>query len=82
FGANVALRPAYLDSPRLNADACLGAVVHTLLSDFKCQQPVSEAYLDVLASRLGMHDASDEAFRVEPNRYSFEAQGLLGRRCP
>jgi fermentation-respiration switch protein FrsA (DUF1100 family) len=38
-------------------------------------------YLDVLASRLGMHDASDEALRVELNRYSLKTQGLLGRRA-
>ena len=68
--------------PRLKAVACLGPVVHTLLSDFKCQQQVPEMYLDVLASRLGMHDASDEALRVELNRYSLKVQGLLGRRCP
>ena len=82
FGANVAVRLAYLESPRLKAVACLGPVVHTLLSDFKCQQQVPEMYLDVLASRLGMHDASDEALRVELNRYSLKVQGLLGRRCP
>ncbi len=29
-----------------------------------------------------MHDASDEALRVELNRYSLKVQGLLGRRCP
>lgn len=33
FGANVAVRLAYLESPRLKAVACLGPVVHTLLSD-------------------------------------------------
>lgn len=82
FGANVAVRLAYLESPRLKVVACLGPVVHTLLSDFKCQQQVPEMYLDVLASRLGMHDASDEALRVELNRYSLKVQGLLGRRCP
>lgn len=82
FGANVAVRLAYLESPRLKAVACLGPVVHTLLSDFKCQQQVPEMYLDVLASRLGMHDASDDALRVELNRYSLKVQGLLGRRCP
>ena len=27
-------------------------------------------------------DASDEALRVELNRYSLKTQGLLGRRCP
>jgi len=57
-------------------------VVHALLSDSQRQGTVPEMYLDVLASRLGMHDASDEALRVELNRYSLKVQGLLGRRCP
>jgi esterase FrsA len=38
---------------------------------------VPEMYLDVLASRLGMHDASDEALRIELNRYSLKT-GLAG----
>lgn len=59
-----------------------GPVVHALLSDPQRQSTVPEMYLDVLASRLGMHDASDEALRVELNRYSLKVQGLLGRRCP
>lgn len=82
FGANVAVRLAYLESPRLKAVACLGPMVHTLLSDLQRQGSIPEMYLDVLASRLGMHDASDEALRVELNRYSLKTQGLLGRRCP
>lgn len=82
FGANVAVRLAYLESPRLKAVACLGPVVHSLLSDPQRQGRVPEMYLDVLASRLGMHDASDDALRVELNRYSLKTQGLLGRRCP
>ncbi|MFK3663103.1 esterase FrsA [Scandinavium sp. NPDC088450] len=82
FGANVAVRLAYLESPRLKAVACLGPVVHGLLCDPTRQGNVPEMYLDVLASRLGMHDASDEALRVELNRYSLKTQGLLGRRCP
>ncbi|MCS2150967.1 esterase FrsA [Scandinavium manionii] len=82
FGANVAVRLAYLESPRLKAVACLGPVVHHLLSDPQRQENVPEMYLDVLASRLGMHDASDDALRVELNRYSLKIQGLLGRRCP
>lgn len=39
-------------------------------------------YIDVLASRLGMMNASDELLRAELNRYSLKTQGLLGRRCP
>jgi len=82
FGANVAVRLAYLESPRLKAVACLGPVVHHLLSDTARQDKVPEMYMDVLASRLGMYDASDNALRVELNRYSLKTQGLLGRRCP
>lgn len=82
FGANVAVRLAYLEAPRLKAVACLGPVVHALLSDPQRQGKVPEMYLDVLASRLGMPDASDEALRIELNRYSLKTQGLLGRRCP
>ncbi|HKS33104.1 MAG TPA: esterase FrsA [Enterobacteriaceae bacterium] len=82
FGANVAVRLAYLESSRLKAVACLGPVVHCLLNDPLRQGRVPDMYLDVLASRLGMVDASDEALRVELNRYSLKTQGLLGRRCP
>ena len=82
FGANVAVRLAYLESPRLKAVACLGPIVHSLLNEPLRLGNIPEMYLDVLASRLGMHDASDEALRIELNRYSLKTQGLLGRRCP
>lgn len=82
FGANVAVRLAYLESPRLKGVACIGPVVHALLSDPARQRRVPEMYIDVLASRLGMPDASDSALGVELNRYSLKTQGLLGRRCP
>ncbi|MCT4701021.1 esterase FrsA [Enterobacteriaceae bacterium H20N1] len=82
FGANVAVRLAYLEAPRLKAVACLGPVVHNLLSDPVRQAQVPEMYIDVLASRLGMNDASESALSAELNRYSLKTQGLLGRRCP
>lgn len=82
FGANIAVRLGYLEAQHLKAVACLGPVVHHLLIDSRNQSQLPEMYLDVMASRLGMHDASDEALRVELNRYSLKNQGLLGRRCP
>ncbi len=82
FGANVAVRLAYLESQRLKGVACIGPVVHALLSDTARQRSVPEMYIDVLASRLGMQDASDAALGIELNRYSLKTQGLLGRRCP
>lgn len=82
FGANVAVRLAYLEAPRLRAVASLGPVVHSLLCDTALQDRIPEMYMDVLASRLGMAGAADSALRVELNRYSLKLQGLLGRRCP
>lgn len=82
FGANVAVRLAYLESQRLRGVACLGPVVHGLLTNPFQLDHVPEMYVDVLASRLGMHNAADDALYVELNRYSLKTQGLLGRRCP
>lgn len=80
FGANVAVRLAYLESQRLRAVACVGPVVHHLLSDSVLQDQVPEMMMDVLASRLGMMNAADSALRAELGRYSLKTQGLLGRR--
>ncbi|MEN5016610.1 esterase FrsA [Erwinia sp. Eh17-17] len=82
FGANVAVRLAYLESHRLRGVACLGPVVHSLLSDTTLQDRVPEMYMDMLASRLGMSGTSDSALRIELSRFSLKIQGLLGRRCP
>lgn len=82
FGANVAVRLAYLEPRRLRAVACLGPIVHNLMCNSAAQEAVPDMYMDVLASRLGMSTASDAALRVELNRYSLKTQGLLGRRCP
>lgn len=80
FGANVAVRLAYLEASRLKAVACLGPVVHHLLSDPARQHQVPDMYMDVLASRLGMANTSDHALYAELNSYSLKTQGLLGRR--
>ncbi|MBP2169964.1 esterase FrsA [Erwinia toletana] len=82
FGANIAVRLAYLEAPRLRAVACLGPVVHSLLTDIQRQNAVPDMYMDMLASRMGMANASDSALRTELNRYSLKMQGLLGRRTP
>ncbi len=81
FGANVAVRLAYLEAHRLRGVACVGPVVHSLLCEMKCQDHVPDMYMDVLASRMGMSNASDSVLKTELNRYSLKTQGLLGRRC-
>ncbi|WP_410016282.1 esterase FrsA [Sodalis sp. C49] len=82
FGANIAVRLAYLESRRLRGVACLGPVVHALLTDPARQDQAPDMYMDVLASRMGMAHASDAALKIELSRYSLKTQGLLGRRCP
>lgn len=82
FGANVAVRLAYLEASRLRGVACLGPMVHSLLTESQRQDRVPEMYMDMLASRLGMANASTSALRTELGRYSLKMQGLLGRRTP
>lgn len=82
FGANIAVRLAYLESQRLRGVACLGPIVHGLFTDAVRQAQAPDMYMDVLASRLGMAHASDAALKIELNRYSLKTQGLLGHRCP
>jgi len=82
FGANVAVRLAYLEPQRLRGVASLGPVVHGLLTDPVRQDRAPNMYMDVLASRIGMAHASDAALKTELNRYSLKTQGLLGHRCP
>ncbi|WJY15940.1 esterase FrsA [Pectobacteriaceae bacterium CE90] len=81
FGANVAVRLAYLEANRLRGVACLGPVVHHLLSDTERQSQVPDMFMDVLASRLGMPFSADMALKTELGRYSLKTQGLLGHRC-
>ncbi len=55
------LSVAYLEAPRLKAVmACLGPVVHALPA-IRNDRARCRGMQIVLASRLGMHDASDEA---------------------
>ncbi|MCW2480445.1 esterase FrsA [Candidatus Symbiopectobacterium sp. NZEC135] len=82
FGANIAVRLAYLEPGRLRGVATLGPIVHHLLCDTLRQHQVPDMYMDVLASRLGMANATDAALKTELGRYSLKTQGLLGHRCP
>lgn len=81
FGANVAVRLAYMEPQRLRGVACLKPVVHYLLCGLSAQKNLPDMYMDVLASRLGMVHAADNTLKIELNRYSLKTQGVLGRRC-
>ncbi|WP_118986830.1 esterase FrsA [Photorhabdus sp. CRCIA-P01] len=81
FGANIAVRLAYLESKRIKGVATLGAIVHEWLSSVEHQQSSPSMYLDMFASRLGIYNVDENAFRLELGCYSLKKQGLLGRRC-
>jgi esterase FrsA len=82
FGANVAVRLAYLEAHRIRAVACLGPIVHGLLCNVQHQQQLPDMFMDILASRLGMSNTSNELLQAEMNHFSLKVQGLLGRNCP
>ncbi|NRN28806.1 esterase FrsA [Photorhabdus heterorhabditis] len=82
FGANVAVRLAYLEAKHIKGIAVLGAIVHEWLNSVERQQNAPAMYLDMFASRLGIYNVDENAFRLELGCYSLKKQGLLGRRCP
>lgn len=82
FGANVAVRLAYLQAPQLKAVACLSPVVHQLFTNPLLQQRLPGMCLDVLASRLGMNNTTNSHLYSALNTYSLKTQGLLGHNCP
>lgn len=81
FGANVAVRLAYLESRRLRGVACIGPIVHELLTNKETQQRIPNVYRDIIASRLKLDSTTDSLLYIELNNYSLKTQGLLGRRC-
>lgn len=80
FGANIALRLAYMCPDKIKAVAVIGPIVHSLLNDSKNQRDIPRMVLDVFASRLGIYQVDGESLRHELSCYSLKNQGLLGRR--
>ncbi|MDC9605009.1 MULTISPECIES: esterase FrsA [Xenorhabdus] len=81
FGANIAVRLAYLEPKLIKGVSVVGPIVHELLHDEKLQQKIPSMYIDVLASRLGIYHVDEKRLRSELACYSLKNQGLLGRRC-
>ncbi|WP_369310114.1 esterase FrsA [Providencia rettgeri] len=80
FGANIALRLAYMCPEIIKGVAVIGPIVHSLLHEEKYQQDIPRMVLDVFASRLGIYQVDGSALRYELSCYSLKNQGLLGRR--
>ncbi|MTC50517.1 esterase FrsA [Providencia alcalifaciens] len=80
FGANIAVRLAYMCPDKIKAVAVLGPIVHSLLHEEKYQKDIPRMALDVFASRLGIYQVDGQSLRHELSCYSLRKQGLLGRR--
>ncbi|EKT59417.1 esterase FrsA [Providencia sneebia] len=80
FGANIALRLAYMCPDRIKGVAVLGPIVHGVLHEEKYQQDIPKMEIDIFASRLGIYYVDGAALRHELSCYSLKNQGLLGRR--
>lgn len=81
FGANIALRLAYLEPKRLKGVAVLGPIVHSLLTEQKYQDQIPVMNINLFASRLGFYQVDEAVLRSGLSCYSLKKQGLLGRRC-
>lgn len=80
FGANIAVRLAYMCPDKIKAVAVIGPIVHSLLHEEKYQKDIPRMVLDVFASRLGVYQVDGQSLRHELSCYSLRNQGLLGRR--
>ncbi len=80
FGANIAVRLAYMCPDKIKAVAVIGPIVHSLLHEEKYQNDIPRMVLDVFASRLGVYQVDGQSLRHELSCYSLRNQGLLGRR--
>ena len=80
FGANIALRLAYMCPDKIKGVAVIGPIVHSLLNDEKYQKDIPRMVLDVFASRIGIYQVDGASLRHELSCYSLKKQGLLGKR--
>lgn len=81
FGANITVRLGYLEAKRLRGVACIGPIVHDLLTNKESQLRIPTVYQDIIANRLKLDSATESLLYLELNRYSLKTQGFLGRHC-
>ncbi|MGF1685975.1 esterase FrsA [Photobacterium japonica] len=80
FGANAAIRLAFLEPSRLKTAISVGGALHSSLADPKRLDAMPRMYLDMIASRMGKHGVSKKSLTSHLPAWSLKLQGLLGRR--
>lgn len=79
FGANPAVRLAFLEPNKIKACASLGGIVHSLFTDVKRLRSIPPMYLDTLGSRMGKRIPVD-TLSTRLQAWSLKNQGLLNGR--
>lgn len=81
FGANIAMRLAYLMPNRIKGVINVAPIIHQLFTDRQMQGQLPPIYRDIIASRLGHNTISDQQLLAELQFFSLKEQRLLTRPC-
>ncbi len=80
FGANAAVRMAFVEQNRIKSCVSIGGVLHAMLSESERLNNIPPMYLDTIASRMGRMEAS-ASMLTQLRALSLRNQGLLvGRK--
>ncbi len=83
FGANAAIRMAFLAGNRIKAAVSLGGTLHDFFAGGTRLDTLPRMYFDVFASRLGKSSIPKDTLVSQLSAFSLKQQGMLGRRpCP
>lgn len=81
FGANIAMRLAYLMPNKIKGVINVAPIIHQLFVDNQMQAKLPPIYRDMIASRLGLNSVSNQQLMAELRFFSLKEQGLLSRPC-
>lgn len=81
FGANIAMRLAYLMPNQIKGVINVAPVIHQFFTDRQMQSQLPAIYRDIIASSLGHNSISDQQLLAELQFFSLKEQRLLTRPC-
>ncbi|WP_392559639.1 alpha/beta hydrolase [Orbus mooreae] len=81
FGANIAMRLAYLMPNQIKGVINVAPVIHQFFTDRQMQSQLPAIYRDIIASSLDHNSISDQQLLAELQFFSLKEQRLLTRPC-
>ncbi|WP_407332432.1 esterase FrsA [Enterovibrio sp. 27052020O] len=79
FGANAAVRMAFVEQNRIKSCVSVGGILHAMLTDPQRLQHIPPMHLDTIASRMGK-DSASFSLLTQLQALSLRHQGLLNGR--